>query len=169
MLHPDSKSYSGHLNETVFSSGEISKYLIMLIQNVINGKKRPQSGENLISICREYYGDGSLADDLARYNGITDPGRIREGHRLRLPAAEQLVRGATASASGPDDAAPPAAGPTYRTYTVRSGDNLSKIAERELGSSQRYLELFRLNRDVLDNPDDLTLGMKLKIPRSAGG
>ncbi|UCD74126.1 MAG: LysM peptidoglycan-binding domain-containing protein [Phycisphaerales bacterium] len=127
-----------------------------------------QRGETLISICQRYYGDGSLAEDLARYNGISDPGRIREGHRLRLPPAEALVRGAIAEPSSPPNPAGSGPAAAYRTYVIKSGDNLSEIAQRELGSATRYLELYELNRDVLESPDRLVVGTKIRIPRSAG-
>lgn len=49
-------------------------------------------------------------------------------------------------------------------YVVQSGDTLTGIASRVLGSSSRYDELFEANRDVLASPDRLQLGQKLRIP-----
>jgi LysM repeat protein len=50
------------------------------------------------------------------------------------------------------------------TYVVRSGDTLSGIASRLLGSTQRYEEIFEANRHQLNSPDDLHPGMELVIP-----
>jgi LysM repeat protein len=50
------------------------------------------------------------------------------------------------------------------TYVVRSGDTLSGIASRLLGSTHRYEEIFEANRHQLNSPDDLKLGMVLVIP-----
>lgn len=50
------------------------------------------------------------------------------------------------------------------TYVVRSGDTLSGIASRLLGSTQRYDEIFEANRHQLNSPDDLRPGMELVIP-----
>lgn len=50
------------------------------------------------------------------------------------------------------------------TYTVKSGDTLSKIALRKCGSKNKAREIFALNRDLLQSPDRLIVGMKLKLP-----
>lgn len=55
--------------------------------------------------------------------------------------------------------------PDFITHEVVAGDNLSRLAQKYLGSHSKYLTLFEANRDVLATPDDLSLGMKLKIPR----
>lgn len=48
----------------------------------------------------------------------------------------------------------------YRTYTVKAGDCLSVIAERELGSGSRWREIQKLN----NLPSDVIYtGMVLKI------
>lgn len=54
--------------------------------------------------------------------------------------------------------------PAFRVHEVVAGDNLSTLAERYLGSQSRYLKLYEANRDVLKSPDDLRVGMRLKIP-----
>jgi hypothetical protein len=49
-----------------------------------------------------------------------------------------------------------------KTYTVQPGDNLSKIASRQLGSSSRYPEIAELNN--IRDPSDVTVGQVLKMP-----
>ena len=49
-----------------------------------------------------------------------------------------------------------------QTYTVKSGDSLSKIAQNYPGVSWR--EIFEANRDQLDDPDLIQPGQVLKIP-----
>jgi LysM repeat protein len=61
-------------------------------------------------------------------------------------------------------AAPRAAAPASRTYTVKSGDTLSKIAKSELGDAQAYGRIFEANRDQLSDPDKIRPGQVLKIP-----
>jgi nucleoid-associated protein YgaU len=64
-----------------------------------------------------------------------------------------------------DAAASDAAAPLpYRIHVLQNGDTLERLAERYLGDGSRALELFDLNRDVLDNPHLLTLGAELRIP-----
>lgn len=49
-------------------------------------------------------------------------------------------------------------------YTVKSGDNLSKIAKNLLGDANAWKQIFEANSDVLDNPDKIFPGQVLKIP-----
>lgn len=51
-----------------------------------------------------------------------------------------------------------------RLYEVRKGDTLSGLAARFLGSSARFMEIYKLNRDRLDAPDQLKAGMTIRIP-----
>ena len=50
------------------------------------------------------------------------------------------------------------------TYTVKSGDTLSKIAKELLGDASAYNAIFEANRDQLDDPDKIKPGQILKIP-----
>jgi hypothetical protein len=52
-------------------------------------------------------------------------------------------------------------------HKIADGDTLSKLAATYLDGSDRYLEIFELNRDVLTSPDLLPIGRELKIPRRA--
>ena len=54
--------------------------------------------------------------------------------------------------------------PVTGAYVVKSGDTLSHIAETIFGDSRRYLDLYRANRDVLADPDDLPVGTTLRLP-----
>jgi nucleoid-associated protein YgaU len=51
-----------------------------------------------------------------------------------------------------------------RTYTVRSGDTLSRIAKEQLGSANDYTKIFELNRDQLADPDKIKTGQVLRLP-----
>jgi nucleoid-associated protein YgaU len=57
----------------------------------------------------------------------------------------------------------PAAAPAG-TYTVKSGDTLSKIAKTHLGDANAYMKIFELNRDQLKDPDVIKPGQVLKLP-----
>jgi len=52
-----------------------------------------------------------------------------------------------------------------RTYTVKSGDTLSKIAKEMLGNANSYMDIFNANRDQLTDPDKIQPGQVLKIPQ----
>ena len=61
--------------------------------------------------------------------------------------------------------APGAAG--QQTYTVQAGDTLSAIAKRFLGNANAYMDIFNINRDQLNDPDQIKPGQVLKIPEHA--
>ena len=49
-------------------------------------------------------------------------------------------------------------------HVVQNSDTLEKLAKRYLGDEGRALEIFDLNRDLLDNPHLLPIGAELQIP-----
>ncbi len=49
-----------------------------------------------------------------------------------------------------------------KTYVVKSGDSLSKIAKELLGDAGRYPEIQKLNK--LDNPNLIRVGQELLLP-----
>jgi nucleoid-associated protein YgaU len=51
-----------------------------------------------------------------------------------------------------------------QNYVVKDGDSLWKIAEKCLGDGDRFKEIEALNSDELENSDDLSVGMRLKLP-----
>ena len=60
-----------------------------------------------------------------------------------------------------------AAGAQTATYTVKTGDTLSKIAKEHLGSANAYMEIFEANKDQLTDPNKIQPGQVLKIPQTA--
>ena len=51
-----------------------------------------------------------------------------------------------------------------RTYMVKSGDSLSKIAKNALGDANRWPEIFELNRDRISEPDLIYPDQELRLP-----
>lgn len=60
----------------------------------------------------------------------------------------------------------PAAAPaaSAKTYTVKAGDTLSKIAKEHLGNANAYMKIFELNKDQLADPDKIKPGQVLHLP-----
>ncbi|MBC7927825.1 MAG: LysM peptidoglycan-binding domain-containing protein [Bryobacteraceae bacterium] len=50
------------------------------------------------------------------------------------------------------------------TYTVKSGDTLSKIAKEHYGNASDYMKIFEANRDKLTDADKIQPGQELVIP-----
>lgn len=74
------------------------------------------------------------------------------------------VQGGASSTAPPPQppAAPPPAAP--QTYTVVSGDSLSKIAKHFYGKASLWPRIFEANKDQIKNPDLIHPGQKLVIP-----
>ena len=51
-----------------------------------------------------------------------------------------------------------------QTYTVKSGDTLSKISKQFYGDSNEYMRIFYANRNELKDPDKIQVGQQLVIP-----
>ena len=51
-----------------------------------------------------------------------------------------------------------------QTYTVKSGDTLSKISKQYYGDANEYMRIFYANRDKLRDPDKIQVGQQLTIP-----
>ena len=56
------------------------------------------------------------------------------------------------------------AGQSDQQYTVRTGDTLSKLAERFYNSTSKWEKIFEANKDTVKNPNYIYIGMKLVIP-----
>ena len=71
--------------------------------------------------------------------------------------------GAMLGLTSPDRGATTQSGKTHR---VVDGDTLKALARRYLGNSDRSLEIYEANRDMLPNPEVLPIGAELRIPQS---
>jgi 5'-nucleotidase/UDP-sugar diphosphatase len=63
-----------------------------------------------------------------------------------------------------DDSSDAQGGGGQKTYTVKSGDTLSKISQHFYGDPKKYEDIYFANRDKIENPDNLSIGTELVIP-----
>jgi nucleoid-associated protein YgaU len=71
------------------------------------------------------------------------------------------------STTAPTPASSPApAKRAARTYTVVSGDTLSKIAKSVYGDANKWRKIYEANTDIIKNPDLIHPGQVLKIPEA---
>ncbi len=52
----------------------------------------------------------------------------------------------------------------FAIHVVQPGETLTGLAARYLGSARRYPEIFEANRELLEGPQDLKIGTRLRIP-----
>ncbi len=113
------------------------------------------------------YNDGRVElHGTARSNAVREKAALIAGNvkGVRYVDDDNLkVAGQKAAAPG----TAPAAAPKTEYYTIESGDTLSKIADRFYGDPQKYQELFEANREVIQDPDKIYPGQKIRVPKSA--
>jgi LysM repeat protein len=78
------------------------------------------------------------------------------------PSRPGAIQTTTVTLPAPAAAAETPAAP--RVHTVASGDSLSRISKQYYGTAGRWNDILQANKDVIRNPDALTLGTKLRIP-----
>ena len=76
--------------------------------------------------------------------------------------ADIRVTGGPGNGAKTATAAP--ASPSSKSYTVKSGDTLSRIAKDHLGNAADYMKIFNLNKDQLTDPDMIKPGQVLRLP-----
>ncbi len=122
-------------------------------------------------ISEKYYGTPAYKEALARYNSdvAPDANNLKVGTLLQIPELEFLrscfptlcpqgVRATPAQISEGGEVV------YVQYYCVAEGDTLSAVAERLLGDSSRWPEIYRLNIEKIPNLDMLPVGEKLQIP-----
>jgi LysM repeat protein len=124
-----------------------------------------KSGDTLGGIAQHELGSSKRVADIQKLNNNIDPTKLMPGMTLVLPPSDAKTAAAT-GAQAPASAATNLVASNTKTiepkttsqakasvagarkYTVRSGDTLSVIASRELGSAKRWTEIRDLNPGV---------------------
>jgi nucleoid-associated protein YgaU len=65
---------------------------------------------------------------------------------------------------GSSSTAPSSSVGVGKTYTIKKGDSLSKIAKREYGDAQQWRRIYEANRDIIKDPDLIYPGQVVRIP-----
>lgn len=92
--------------------------------------------------------------------------KIWDQIKLVNPNGDDIIADITVSASAAQAAAVSGQpqGQGAQTYTVKSGDTLSKISKQYYGDANEYMRIFYANRDKLRDPDKIQVGQQLTIP-----
>jgi uncharacterized protein (TIGR02594 family) len=122
-----------------------------------------RSGDTLGAIAGRLLGNSERWPEIARLNGITNPRALRVGQVLRIPGEASGAGPAPGQPAAPTSEAPaPPPQPVTVEYRVRAGDTLGEIAERLLGSRERWQEIARANG--ITDPRTLRVGQVLRVP-----
>lgn len=129
---------------------------------------RVKPGDTFRSIARQRYGEEGYWIHILLANPQLESVRLKAGEQIVLPhkdgqALPRDLPGPTEDSSVTVEERDKRR--QERTwYVVGDGDTLSGIAHRLLGDASRWPEIYVLNRDRLESPDRLQVGMKLRVP-----
>jgi nucleoid-associated protein YgaU len=87
--------------------------------------------------------------------------------RITVPVVASAPQVASPATAVTPTASTPAASQdqwSSRTYTVKSGDSLSKIAKEMYGDAGKYQQIFEANQPMLKDPDKIYPGQVLRVP-----
>jgi len=124
------------------------------------------SGDTLADISMHFYGSTKHVKDILKANPGVVPEDLKIGQKLIIPDI-----GTATAATNPTPGATPGTGTTDAagTYTVKAGDTLYGIAQRELGSPSKANIKAIASLNGMDVDDDLQVGKVLKMPAKADG
>ena len=123
------------------------------------------AGDTLWDIAEAVYDDGNYWIELWNANRARVPNAhaLQPGTVLVLPP----LRDKPPHSNVPPPTEPqPVAPANAKTHTVRAGETLIAIAQKELGQSARWNEVWDLNRAALPNPNRLRVGQVLVLPEA---
>lgn len=104
---------------------------------------------------------GKVPDEATRQKLVMIAGNVKHVDSVD-DSAIQAPQQTAQAAQAPAAEAP--VSQAMQTYTVESGDTLSKIAKETLGNANAYNQIFELNTPMLKDPDDIYPGQVLIIP-----
>lgn len=133
-----------------------------------------RANDNYWTISRRVYGTARYFSSLALYNRhrIPDPKKLRPGMKVLIPdpavleqqypelfkdfqKKPQLPSGFFLQSDGT---------PAYR---VGERETLSEISQKHLGRASRWMQIYRLNQHILNDPNSLKPGTILTLPDDA--
>ncbi len=130
-------------------------------ENVSNKREYTvKKGDNLWKIAEETYGSGYNWVDIQKANEIKNPGLLAVGQKIVLP--EQVSAMEVTAEKGGDEIKTSKI--ESENYQVVRNDNLWKIAVRAYGDGYQWTKIWENNRNKLNDPDKLEIGMILTLP-----
>lgn len=151
------------LGTAVDRARDVADWLRAETPRPVKGTYEVRSGDTLSEISQRELGSARRWNEIVQLNPGLDPGRLRVGARLVMPATPGSV-----AADSPEPAPARAKAPAKRsgpTYVVRQDESLWKIAARTLGDGARWKEIADANPDI--NPDRISKGQTLVLPAGA--
>ncbi len=129
--------------------------------------------DNLQAIAAQYLGSPDRWTEVFLLNegqsqlgggSLYDPAQLEPGWELIMPVDAKVpvesqsdTHAPITNTSNTDTSNAP--------ITVKAGDSLWKLAEAHLGTSEKWLEIYNANRQVINDPNTIQPGWELFLPR----
>lgn len=123
-----------------------------------------KQGDTLGSIAGRELGSTKRWKEIEVLNGVK-PERLKVGMELKLPLGAASTEPQILVKQDAPVAETPKVAKSGTSYSVRSGDSLSRIAASQLGDANRYAEILALNPGL--DPQRLSVGQSLRLPAGA--
>ncbi|MEM6513773.1 MAG: peptidoglycan-binding protein LysM [Pseudomonadota bacterium] len=107
--------------------------------------------------------DVTFDDGVATVSGDCDNEAVREQALLmvgNIKGVERIV--ADDLKAPPPEPEQPASQDMF--YVIESGDTLGAISAKFYGNTAHYMRIFEANREIIDNPNLIYPGQKIRIP-----
>ena len=104
-----------------------------------------QFDDGVATIC------GDCTNQAVRDHAILIAGNIKGVEKVNAD-------GLTAPEEPPEEVA------KDEVYEIKSGDTLGAIAKQFYGKASQYMRIFEANRDIIDDPNKIYPGQKIRIP-----
>ncbi|MDB5974010.1 MAG: peptidoglycan-binding protein LysM [Nevskia sp.] len=114
---------------------------------------------------------GNVPDQAEKEKAILAVGNLSGVDQVvdKLKIEAGAGAGGTSTAAAAPEAVDPSKEAPGQTdaafYTVKSGDNLSKIAKEHYGDANKYPAVFEANKPMLKSPDKIYPGQVLRLPK----
>lgn len=135
-----------------------------------------QPKDNYWTISRRAYGTARYFSSLAEYNRhrIPDPRKLRPGMKVLVPdpkileakypeffkdQKKQQQRRLPSGFFLQKDGSP--------AYRVGARETLGEISQKHLGRASRWIQIFRMNQNILQDPNKLKPGIVIRLPDDA--
>jgi nucleoid-associated protein YgaU len=127
-----------------------------------NGEKiyEVTEGDSLWKIAVKEYNDGYVWGKIAAANNLKNVSVISVGQKLVLPKLESKT-----IVSKPENLLTESSISQGSEYKVVRGDSLWKIAVRAYGDGYQWTKIWQENKNKLNNPNSLEIGMMLNVPK----
>lgn len=146
--------------KNAYGDGELWKKLREYNKGKIGEDGAVREGVTIMLPPKDVLLGKAALSDAARANPV--PLNVDAGRAAKPAPSKPDSKPEPRPAGKPEPKAIASAG--YTTYVVQKGDMLEEVAKRMLGSPKRWTEIVDANKGVIEDPESLAVGTRIRIP-----